>query len=62
MSIDVTAASGHLGRLVVQFPNRHNAGVHLSHLERIAGFHYDHPSAEDAWNRIQRFFHTHLGG
>ena len=42
------------------FLNRHNTGVPLNHLERIAGFSYHHPSAEDAWNRIQRFFHTHL--
>jgi carboxymethylenebutenolidase len=42
------------------FLNRHNAGVPLSHLERIAGFSYHHPSAEDAWTRIQRFFDLHL--
>lgn len=42
------------------FLNRHDAGVPLSQLERIAGFDYHHPSAEDAWNRIQRFFDTHL--
>jgi dienelactone hydrolase len=29
-------------------------------LERVAGFSYHHPSAEDAWARILRFFDTHL--
>ena len=42
------------------FMNRHNAGVPLSVVERIAGFDYHHPSAEDAWTRIQRFFALHL--
>jgi carboxymethylenebutenolidase len=41
------------------FLNRHNAGP-LSVLERVAGFAYHQPSAEDAWTRILRFFHTHL--
>ena len=49
-------AAGH------SFMNRHNAGVPLSFVERIAGFDYHHPSAEDAWARIQRFFDTHLRG
>ncbi len=42
------------------FLNRHNAGP-LSVLERVAGFAYHQPSAEDAWARILRFFSTHLG-
>ena len=42
------------------FIDRHNAGVALRFVERRAGFDYHHPSAEDAWTRIQRFFHTHL--
>jgi carboxymethylenebutenolidase len=42
------------------FLHRHNAGVALTHLERIAGTAYHQPSAEDAWARIQRFFDTHL--
>ena len=33
----------------------------LSFVERIAGFDYHHPSAEDAWSRIQLFFDLHLG-
>ena len=41
------------------FLNRHNAGP-LSVLERVAGFAYHQPSAEDAWKRILRFFDTHL--
>jgi carboxymethylenebutenolidase len=39
--------------------NRHNAGP-LSVLERVAGFAYHQPSAEDAWQRILRFFDLHL--
>ena len=46
-------AAGH------SFLNRHNAGP-LSALERVAGFHYHQPSAEDAWARILRFFDRHL--
>ena len=42
------------------FMNRHNAGLPLSFVERVAGFDYQHPSAEDAWARIQRFFDLHL--
>ena len=41
------------------FLNRHNAGP-LSVLERVGGFSYHHPSAEDAWTRILRFFDRHL--
>lgn len=41
------------------FLNRHNAGP-LSLLERVAGFSYHQPSAEDAWARVLRFFATHL--
>ncbi len=42
------------------FLNRHNVGVPLTYLERIAGMSYHHPSAEDAWARIGRFFEVHL--
>ena len=42
------------------FLNRHNAGPVLSVLERVAGFSYHQPSAEDAWARILRFFDKHL--
>jgi carboxymethylenebutenolidase len=41
------------------FLNRHGAGP-LGVLERVGGFSYHHPSAEDAWGRILRFFDTHL--
>ena len=41
------------------FLNRHHAGP-LSVLERVAGFSYHQPSAEDAWTRILRFFAVHL--
>lgn len=41
------------------FLNRHNSGP-LAVLERIAGFDYHQPSAEDAWARILRFFDQHL--
>lgn len=41
------------------FLNRHNAGP-LAVLERVVGLSYHHPSAEDAWTRILRFFDTHL--
>ncbi len=33
----------------------------LAPLARFAGFGYHHPSAEDAWGRIFRFFGEHLG-
>jgi carboxymethylenebutenolidase len=42
------------------FLNRHNGGP-LNVVMRLAGFGYHHPSAEDAWGRILRFFDTHLG-
>jgi carboxymethylenebutenolidase len=41
------------------FLNRHNAGP-FSVLEKVAGFNYHQPSAEDAWARILRFFEEHL--
>ncbi len=41
------------------FLNRHNSGP-FTILQRVAGFNYHQPSAEDAWARILRFFHTHL--
>ena len=43
------------------FMNRHNAGP-FSVLERVAGFNYHQPSAEDAWARILRFLDEHLRG
>ncbi|MGY1624529.1 dienelactone hydrolase family protein [Geodermatophilus sp. SYSU D00965] len=43
------------------FLNRHNVGP-FAVLERIAGFGYHHPSAEDAWARMLRFLDTHLRG
>ena len=41
------------------FMNRHNVGP-FAVLFRVLGFGYDGPSAEDAWNRILRFFAQHL--
>jgi carboxymethylenebutenolidase len=41
------------------FLNRVNLGP-FSPLARVGGFGYHHPSAEDAWGRILRFFDTHL--
>lgn len=41
------------------FLNRHNVGP-FSVLEKVAGLSFHEPSAEDAWGRILRFFHTHL--
>ncbi len=41
------------------FLNRHNLGP-FSALEKVAGFAYHQPSAEDAWARILRFFDRHL--
>lgn len=41
------------------FLNRHNSGP-FAVLERVAGFSYHEPSAEDAWARILRFFDKHL--
>jgi len=43
------------------FLNRHNLGP-FSVLEKVGGFHYHQPSAEDAWTRILRFFDEHLRG
>ena len=37
------------------FLNRHNSGP-LNALMRVAGMDYHHPTAEDAWGRIFRFF------
>jgi carboxymethylenebutenolidase len=42
------------------FLNRHTGP--LTVLERVAGFGYHQPSAEDAWRRILVFFATHLQG
>ena len=42
------------------FMNRHDVGVPLTFLERIGGFAFHQPSAEDAWTRILRFFDLHL--
>ena len=41
------------------FMGRHNLGP-FGVLERVAGLGYHHPSAEDAWARILRFFDRHL--
>jgi carboxymethylenebutenolidase len=41
------------------FLNRHNTGP-FGVLEKVAGLAYHHPSAEDAWARILRFFDRHL--
>jgi carboxymethylenebutenolidase len=41
------------------FLNRHNLGP-LTVLERVGGFSYHEPSAEDAWSRILRFFDRQL--
>jgi carboxymethylenebutenolidase len=43
------------------FLNRHDLGP-FGALEWVAGLGYHHPSAEDAWARILRFFDRHLGG
>ena len=43
------------------FLNRHDLGP-FRVLERVAGVGYHHPSAEDAWARILRFFDRHLRG
>lgn len=51
--VEEYAGAGH------SFMNRHDAGP-LSVLERVAGFSYHEPSAEDAWARILRFFEVHL--
>ncbi|MGY1812686.1 dienelactone hydrolase family protein [Blastococcus sp. SYSU D00820] len=41
------------------FLNRHSAGP-FGVIERVAGFSYHEPSAEDAWARILRFLDRHL--
>ena len=41
------------------FLNRHGLGP-FRFLERVGGFSYHQPSAEDAWSRILRFFDRHL--
>ncbi len=41
------------------FLNRFNVGP-FSPLVKVAGLNYHHPSAEDAWQRIFRFFEKHL--
>lgn len=41
------------------FLNRHGLGP-LALLERVAGFGYHEPSAEDAWGRVLRCFDQHL--
>jgi carboxymethylenebutenolidase len=42
------------------FMNRINAGPVLSPLVRLVRMNYDHPSAEDSWQRILTFFDAHL--
>jgi carboxymethylenebutenolidase len=42
------------------FLNRINAGPLFSPLVHFVGFDYHHPSAEDAWGRILRFFDEHV--
>ncbi|WP_104524455.1 dienelactone hydrolase family protein [Blastococcus atacamensis] len=41
------------------FLNRHSSGP-FGVIERVTGFSYHQPSAEDAWARILRFFDLHL--
>jgi carboxymethylenebutenolidase len=43
------------------FLNRHGAGP-FAVLERVAALHYDEDVAQDAWDRILRFFDEHLRG
>jgi carboxymethylenebutenolidase len=43
------------------FLNRHGAGP-FAVLERVAGLHFDEDVAQDAWDRILRFFDEHLRG
>ncbi len=42
------------------FMNRINLGPVLGQVQALAGFDYHHPSAEDSWQRILRFFDAHL--
>ncbi len=42
------------------FMNRINVGPALNPLVHLVGFDYHHPSAEDAWRRILKFFDEHL--
>jgi carboxymethylenebutenolidase len=42
------------------FMNRINVGPALNPLMRLVRMHYDHPSAEDSWQRILTFFDAHL--
>jgi carboxymethylenebutenolidase len=41
------------------FLNRHNFGP-FGVVEKVGGFSYHEPSAQDAWTRILRFFDEHL--
>jgi carboxymethylenebutenolidase len=43
------------------FMNRINVGPALNPLMKLVRMHYDHPSAEDSWQRILTFFDAHLG-
>ncbi len=43
------------------FMNRINVGPALNPVMRFVRMNYDHPSAEDSWQRILTFFDTHLG-
>jgi len=54
--VEEYAGAGH------SFMNRHGFSPRslLSLLERVAGFSYDEPSAQDAWVRILRSFDAHL--
>jgi len=42
------------------FMNRINTGPLLSPIQALVGFDYHHASAEDAWDRILRFYDRHL--
>jgi len=42
------------------FMNRINTGPLLGQAVQLLHFNYHHPSAEDAWRRILRFFDEHL--
>jgi carboxymethylenebutenolidase len=42
------------------FMNRINFGALAMPVVKFVGFHYHHPSAQDAWQRIFKFFDTHL--